>query len=41
MLAALRTFLNRSIAEDFSVRNHLPLALQAGLYVFLFACLLN
>lgn len=41
MLAALRQFLNRPIAEDFSLRNHLPLALQAGLYVFLFACLLN
>lgn len=41
MLKFIRTFLNRPIAEDFSIRNHLPLALQAGVYVFLFACLLN
>lgn len=41
MLQALRTLLNRPLAEDFSLRNHLPLALQAGLYVFLFVCLLN
>ena len=41
MLRTLRAFLNRPLAEDFSVRNHLPLALQAGVYVFLFVCLLN
>ena len=41
MLQPLRAFLNRPLAEDFSVGNHLPLALQAGVYVFLFVCLLN
>ncbi|GAB3640237.1 LytTR family DNA-binding domain-containing protein [Spirosoma arcticum] len=41
MLSPLRSFLNRPLAEEFSLRNHLPLALQAGVYVFLFVCLLN
>lgn len=41
MLQPLRTILNRPLAEEFSIRNHLPLALQAGVYVFLFVCLLN
>ena len=41
MLQTLRTILNRPLAEEFSIRNHLPLALQAGVYVFLFVCLLN
>ncbi|GAB3882144.1 LytR/AlgR family response regulator transcription factor [Spirosoma agri] len=41
MRQLLRSFLNRPIAEDFSFTNHLRLALQSGLYVFVFVSLLN
>jgi hypothetical protein len=41
MLQALQTFLNRPLAEDFSVNSHVRLSLPAGVYVFIFVCLLN
>lgn len=36
MLQALKAFLNRPIAEDFSFKNQLWQSLQGGIYVFLF-----
>ncbi|GAB3546633.1 LytR/AlgR family response regulator transcription factor [Spirosoma fluminis] len=41
MLQSVRTFLNRPLAEDFSLSYALRSSLQAGLYVFLFVSLLN
>jgi len=41
MLRRITDFLNRPIAEEFSFRVHLPLSLQAGVYVFLFVSLMN
>ncbi|MCK8494288.1 MULTISPECIES: LytR/AlgR family response regulator transcription factor [Spirosoma] len=41
MLQSVRSFLNRPIAEEFSFRNHVKLAWQGGLYVFVFTSLLS
>ncbi len=41
MLLFLRAFLNRPLAEDFSVRNQARLSVQAGLYIFLITYLLG
>lgn len=41
MLNVLQTFLNRPLAEDFSVRNQARLSVQAGLYIFLITYLLG
>jgi hypothetical protein len=41
MLARVRQFLNRPLAEDFSLKSQFSLSVQATVYVFLFVCLLN
>ena len=41
MLVALRTFLNRPLAEDFSFRNQIWSSVQSGIYVFLFVYLFS
>jgi len=41
MLTPLRSFLNRPIAEEFSFQNHIRLASQAGIYVFIFVSILD
>ncbi|QKZ15795.1 LytTR family transcriptional regulator [Spirosoma sp. KUDC1026] len=41
MLARVRQFLNRPLAEDFSLKTQFSLSMQAAVYVFIFVSLLN